>query len=252
MVLGVLSAASAVSLAAPVAGACEDDETKTRPAKTNARGLVELQPNAARPTFAVPLAYNSSINDQITFTPKSGVQVGQNADIAAEMTDAPRAKGSLLGGTIHTAAHATKSGRRAVVEICVDDVPRFRTGRYEGSISVYGPGLADFDYALVVTTKWPRIVPIGLIAASLLFVVLFRLVTAPARQWNWRSVLVAIFGAVVAIGLGALTYWGTYATNDTWGDDPKTQIPALVMASLTSAVAGWAAFDKSYGKFGAR
>jgi hypothetical protein len=52
------------------------------------------------------------------------------------------------------------------VEACFEDVNHWYAGSYEGTFRVYGPRITDFNYALVVTTKWPPWVALVVIFAT--------------------------------------------------------------------------------------
>jgi hypothetical protein len=84
---------------------CKEAE-KTQPAPEGAQNLIELQTNAARPTFDVELDYHPSGDDDISFTPKAGRRPGSDADVAAEFTDAPRYK--ELAPTSRVGGHAAR------------------------------------------------------------------------------------------------------------------------------------------------
>src|SRR5262249_61468622 len=101
---------------------------------------------------------------EISFALQAGKDVGRKANVAAEVTDLPRLNNHRLGGKVFVAAHPSESGRRVVVEVCLADVSNWDAGRFQGTIAVYGPKLADFTYAIVVTTKWPWWVAVGAIA----------------------------------------------------------------------------------------
>jgi hypothetical protein len=228
--------------------ACKEIE-RSRPAAENAKNLLDLQPNAARPTFDVELGYATSGNDEISFVPKGSKRPGQQADVAAEFTDAPRFSGQRLGGDKFIAAHASESGRRIVLEACFENVSQYAAGRYTGTVSVYGPKIADFTYAIVVTTKWPRWTALLTIGLTILgsFVVAFSsgALTFPKRKRGatngddrFKGYLKLAFAVVLAIGLAILSYWSVYASNETWGSTPPSDITALVGAAFAAAVGG--------------
>ena len=223
------------------APACKDVETRTEPAADNAANLLELQTNAARPTFDIALADKSSGEDDITFSTKGGKRVGRTTDVAAELTDFPRRSGHRLHGRVFVAAHPSKSGERVIVEACLENVRYWDAGQYKGTFLVYGPTIADFTYALVITSKWPWEVPVGVIVLTVIGSALVSFFFGPStsgvsRKRRYGSFA---FGFVVGAGLAALSYWGVYVTNDTWGEDPQAQIVALVMASFGATVTGY-------------
>lgn len=220
---------------------CEEEE-RTEPAGEGAENLLELQPNAARPTFDVELSYNTDGGDEISFTPMAGRRPGAAADVAAEFTDAPRYDGQRLKGQRHVAARPSESGRQILVEACFANVPKYAAGRWEGTISVYGPRLSDFTYAIVVTTKWPRWTALVAIATTILGSLAVALVSGgldrPGK--DWREYLRVGFALVLALALAMLPYWSVYASNETWGSTPAADITALVTASFAAAIGGFA------------
>jgi uncharacterized membrane protein len=231
--------------AAKAVGTCEEKEG-TPPSGPNAKNLIELQANKARPTFDVGLADKSAGKDNISFSPKAGERIGNR--VAAEVVDTPRAGEHPLRAEILIAAHPSKSGRAVVVEACFRNVDHWYAGSYAGTIRVYGPRLTDFNYALVVTTKWPWWVAILVIGATVLFSVLVFVllprVPNPKLKRDreeWRAWLALVLGIVVGALLAGLTYWSLYEANDTWGSDPQAQVLALVMASFSATVVGYGA-----------
>ena len=230
----------------PPAGAqqppCMENEQNIEPSSTDEQNLIELQPNAARPTFEVGLTDKPSGDDKIYFTPKGGRRIGHDAMLAAEVTDPPRSGSQPLDGKLFVAAHGTPSGRTAVVEVCFKDHSPFKAGRYQGTIAVYGPKLTDFSYALVVTTKWPWWSAAGLIAIALLGFALIAVISdfsgSGKKKGNLTYWAGLVFGIVIGVVLGALTYFTIYNKNATWGDDPGTQITALAIATFTAATGG--------------
>ncbi|HEY7604365.1 MAG TPA: hypothetical protein VH760_08875 [Gaiellaceae bacterium] len=239
----LLSAAAARGAATDGVPACKEVET-TEPAADDATGLILLQSNAARPTFDIALADKSDGDDQITFTPTGGMDLGRTADVAAELTDFPRRSTHRLHGLVSVAAHPSKSGERVVVEACLENVRNWDAGQYKGTVSVYGPTIADFSYAVVITSKWPWWVAVAVIGATVIFSLLIVVLLGPKpsrKPWKWA--LSVGIGFVVGVFLAALSYWSVYVTNDTWGEDPQAQIVALVMASFAATVAGYGAIQ---------
>jgi hypothetical protein len=153
------------------------------------------------------------------------------------------------------------------VEACFEDVNHWYAGSYESTIRVYGPRIADFNYALVVTTKWPPWVALVVIFATVVFSVLVLLflpqVPNPAlnpppkagskAKWKvrWRPWLGLFLGIVVAAVLAGLTYWTTYEPNDTWGSDPQAQILALALAAFGATVIGYGVVGSAQKQIGA-
>lgn len=218
---------------------CKENERDTQPA--SGANPIELQANKARPTFDVGLADKSDGNDSIFFSPKADDRIDNQ--VAAELLGAPRAGKHRFHGLIFVAAHPSQSGRSAVVEACFEDVNHWYAGSYEGTFRVYGPRIADFNYALVVTTKWPPWVALVVIFATVIFSVLVLLflpqVPNPPLKADWRPWLGLFLGIVVAVVLAGLTYFTTYDANDTWGSDPQGQILALALAAFGATVIGY-------------
>jgi hypothetical protein len=243
---------------------CKENEKETQPASSATTNPIELQANKARPTFDVGLADKSEGDDNIFFSPKAGERI--DSQVAAEMLGSPRAGRHRFHGMISVAAHPSQSGRSAVVEACFENVNHWSAGSYEGTIRVYGPQIADFNYALVVTTKWPFWVALVVIGATVIFSILVFLflpqIPNPAlnpqvpsvegRWWKrllkkswaklkagWRPWLGLLLGIVVGGVLAGLTYWTQYEANDTWGSDPQAQILALALAAFGATVIGY-------------
>jgi hypothetical protein len=241
--VGALNATAAYGQIPP----CKEAET-TQPAAEDAQNLVELAPNAARPTFNVELDYQTDGTDDITFSPKAGKRPGPDADVAAEFTDAPRFNGHALKGDRFIAAHASKSGRSVVVYVCFENVPAYAAGRWEGTIAVFGPKLSDFTYAIVVTTKWPRwtawLTILITILASLIVALLTEVLSKPGDWKDWEGWLKIGFTVVLALALGLVPYWSVYGSNETWGSTPNSDVIALVSATFAAVIAGFATAKK--------
>jgi hypothetical protein len=248
----VIACALAALVCAPSGAAqaepCDEDE-QTDPADPDAQNLLELQTNAKRPTFVIKLDYASSGTDWISFVPKGGKRPGRNADVAAEFTDALSFEGERLGGVQRIAAHANKSGRWIVVEACIRDIPDRTAGRYEGTISVFGPPISDFTYAIVVTTKWPRWAAIVTMFATVLLALAIAVYTdqiSVSRQGfrNWKTYIRVPVTVVIALVLAAIPYWSVYENNETWGAALGADLTALVTATFGATVAGIAAANR--------
>jgi hypothetical protein len=236
---------------------CKENEKQTQPASTT--NPIELQANKARPTFDVGLADKSEGDDNIFFSPREGERIKN--PVAAELLGSPRAGTHRFHGQVFVAAHSSQSGRSVVVEACFQDVNPWNAGSYEGTVRVYGPQIADFNYALVVTTKWPWWMAAIVIGATVLFSILIFLflpqvpnpalnpkVPSELKGWEkfkaklkmaWRPWLGSLLGIVVGVVLAVLTYWTQYQTNDTWGSDPQAQILALALAAFGATVLGY-------------
>ena len=129
-------------------------------------------------------------------------------------------------------------------------VPQYAAGRYEGTVHVYGPKIADFYYAIVVTTKWPSWIAVLTILLTFLGCIVVAFFTdvlvLPGRKESLTSnkgerlkgSVTLVFAGVFAIGLAALSYWSVYASNETWGSDPPSDLTALVSAAFAAAIGG--------------
>jgi hypothetical protein len=243
--LAVISfgAAAAHSATAP----CREVET-TQPAPEDATNLIELQPNALEPTFSVQLDDSTAGEDDISFQPQGRQRPGTDADVAAEFIDQPRYKGHRLGGDQAIAAHASKSGRSIVLYVCLDNVPQYAAGRYEGSVALYGPKLADFTYAIVVTTKWPSWTAWTIIGLTIVGALLIGFLTGtfsfPSAWRNWKGWIRLVLAVVFAVAFALLPYWSVYASNETWGSTPASDLTALVAATFAAAAGGLALANK--------
>jgi hypothetical protein len=228
---------------------CKEAE-KTQPASEDANNLIELQPNSLRPTFDVALDYHTDGEDDISFPPKAGKRPGSEADVAAEFTDPPRYKGHGLKGDRFIAAHASKSGRRIVLYVCFDKIPQYAAGRYEGTIDIFGPKLADFTYAIVVTTKWPRWTAwaaiLVTIVVSLIVAIVRGILDGPSNRRDWKGWLRLPVAVGLALILGLLPYWSVYGSNETWGSTPPSDLTALVTATFAAVVGGFVTANRLF------
>ena len=223
---------------------CKEAEN-TQPAPENAKNLIELAPNPARPTFDVELDYHTDGKDDISFPPKAGRRPGTNADVAAEITDAPRYKGHGLKGDRFVAAHASKSGRNIILYACFENVPSYAAGRWEGTVAIFGPKLSDFTYAIVVTTKWPRWIAWATILVTILGSLIVAIITgalnSPVGLKGWLKIIVTV---ALALALGVLPYWSVYASNEIWGSTPSSDLIALVSATFGAVIGAFATAKK--------
>jgi hypothetical protein len=133
-----------------------------------------------------------------------------------------------------------------VLTACVDREGRWRAGSYQGTVRIYGPQLNDFDYAIVITQKWPWEVAVLLllVAGIAFFAVAFFTESLSfegrKEQQGFRVLGRTLFGALVAVAAMAPTFWGTYWNNPTWGSEPDAHIAGIVAAGFTAAIAGLA------------
>ncbi len=248
----VVAAALVAALAAPTAGvAAECDATATvAAASPTATDLVELEPNAARPTFDIALKdKESAVDEELRLARKDRTRLEDVNAVGVELVDPPRAGTAKLEGSIRVSARVNQSKTRVIAFACVTGTSRWDAGRYEGSVLFYGPRLRDFNYAFVITTKWPWWSAILTLVASL---VVFFLVAVATRSLVYQAgtahrIIGTILGAAFAITAVAPVYWTSYVNNPTWGSDPGQQLLALGAAGLTAATAGFAAAHRLLG-----
>lgn len=242
MVSGLAPCLTTSALGATATPPCQEQET-ARAAPENATGLLELDGNPARSTLQLDLADDSEGEEDINFVPKNGRRPSSGNDtVSADFFDKPRSSSGRLDATLAVAAHPSESGRDVVVDACIGGVSDFTAGTFTGAIEVFGPGLADFTYPIVVTKKWPWWVAALVLVASIVGFAAIALLTdsltfglSGKNKW-----LGSIVGLTVGAALGALVFWGTYWKNPTWGDDPEGQLVALFIAGFTAATGGLA------------
>jgi hypothetical protein len=203
------------------------------------KAAAELQ-SADRAALALRLGDKVMGQDEIGFPVKGGTNLGHSVTGAsAQVTNWPRKNGERLNARIHVSAQPFGTGNRVRLVACVDSKGTFTAGTYTGTVTVWGPQLREFSYPISVTEKWPWWVPALLIAAvAAVFVVL--LWTQPVAPGPHVPLVENVICAAVAIGAAALTYWTVYESNDTWGENPGSDITALVAGAAASAVAGTA------------
>jgi hypothetical protein len=225
---------------------CKNEPEKANAAPLGAKDLIQLQPNAARPTLDIALADKSGGTDKISFLPKAGRRVGVGTRVAAELTDAPRTGSAPLGGDIFVRANGTATARgvwrsQSAWRIFQDSRPAV----YLGTITIYGPDFADFNYALAITTKWPWWSAVTIIGVVLVAFAAIALISdfsgSEKKKMTWSYGGGLVIGISIGLVLGALTYFTIYSKNATWGEDPGTQITALAIASFTAATGGFLA-----------
>ena len=142
---------------------------------------IELQSNRARPTMAIALADKESAVDFITFSTKSSPAgpaglclTSRGARTSAVLTEFPR---SLSPGCHLTAKSRPRRPQRQVpqwfnLELCVVRGAPLKAGAFQGTARIYGPAVADFDYAVIITQKWPWYIAAAILwYAGLLFLI---------------------------------------------------------------------------------
>ena len=116
-------------------------------------------------------------------------------------------------------------------------------GTLRGWSPCTGPKIADFTYAIIVSTKWPRWIALLTIAVtfigSMMVGSLGGALTLPQREERTRAkgYVTLGFAGVFAVALAALSYWSIYASDETWGSDPPSDLTALVDA-FAAAIGG--------------
>jgi hypothetical protein len=207
----------------------------------NVNRLAELQANAARATFTVPLDSSRAAQDDITLPVKGNENVGTSERDATARLEPPRRNNRRLRADVRVAATPTELGTGIVVCASISNKGRWEAGTYAGTVQIYGPRFSEFSYPLVVTTKWPVFIPVGIILVVLLFFAVLEII----RQETGTAGNVIYL--IIALGAGALTYFGQYNAVDTWGDKPEIQLAGLAVAVVTAGATGRAAAKKFFG-----
>jgi hypothetical protein len=224
--------------------ACKDD--KGAAAGPKAKRLARLQPNTSRPTMALQLDDKLSGGDDIFFQSRGRRVVARGGNlkkqVTARMLASLRKGNERLDATVDLAAGRGPTWDRVRLKVCIREKDPFTAGTYQGTVLIVGPTLAEFSYPVVVTSKWPAWVPLAIL---LLVVIAFMVFTWGASDPPGKTKASAnVVYAVVALAAAGLTYWSVYVKNATWGEDPAAQVPALVAAALTGAVAAQQAAAK--------
>lgn len=239
------------------------DECVEQPARRAAPGNkgIELQSNRARPTMAIALADKESAVDSITFSTKfspAGRQTvpdRQPARTSAVLTEFPRQSAvAPFDGQVKTKATTAAGATVVRLTLCVVRGAPLRAGAFQGTARIYGPAVADFDYAVIITQKWPWYIAAAILwYAGLLFLIAAwqtnsltfnRPSGGRATHRGVSKVIATVTGTVIGLIAMVPTFFGTYWNNATWGSDPGTQISGLATAGLTAAFAGLAAAHK--------
>jgi hypothetical protein len=216
-----------------------------------AKRLRSLDPNSKHPNLMVKTDADSRAASSVVLPVKGSAHIDTSFQaVTANVLDVPSFKDREFGSRIALTAKPTATGRAAVVRACITK-PGFGwsglwkrsfwdAGTYEGTVQVYGPRLAEFQYGLVITTKWHWIVPV-----TILFLVVVVFLAAELMRPETALAGATIYLAV-AIGGALLTYFTQYGSVDTWGDNPGVQIPGLAVAAITAAATGRAAAVKFF------
>lgn len=226
-------------------------EKKARRAATPSSSDVELQANRARPTLTIALADRLSAEDSISFSSKDRkrVQDSGRATTSAVFIETPRRSASEpMDGTV-TAKATSELGQTIVrLTVCVDRGALLKAGAFQGTVRIYGPKVSDFDYAVVITEKWPwQIAAATLWYAGLAFVLvawLTRSITFERTRTGLDKWVAPLAGIVFGFVAMTPAFFGAYWNNPTWGSDPGTQVLGLATAGFTAALAGLATAQK--------
>lgn len=84
-------------------------------------------------------------------------------------------------------------------------------------------------------TAWVTI--LATIVGSLIVAVLTEVLKTPGGFKDWLKI---IFTLVLALALGLLPYWSVYASNETWGSTPPSDLIALISATFGAVIGGFA------------
>jgi hypothetical protein len=233
---------------------CEPTAVASGPAAPNTPAdgtppadLAQLETNEARPTLSIAVADRGSASDSITFTSKGRTVV--KPPPKAVLLEAPRRAPAEPIDSAITLKTATVAGGTAVrLNVCVDRGEVLKAGQYQGTVRLFGPRVIDFDYALIVTQKWPWQTAFAVLWwAGLVFIVAALLTSSltfdPARKGldKW---LASIAGATFALFAMVPAFFGAYWNNATWGSDPGPHVLGLATAGFTAALAGLATAQK--------
>jgi hypothetical protein len=212
---------------------------------------IQLEANRQRPSLTIALADRQTASDAISFNSKGGLRIPdvQKARTSARFLEPLRRSSSEpLDSKVAARAQPLAGGSVMQLSVCVKRGELLKAGSYQGSVRIYGPRVNNFDYAVVVTQKWPwQIAVATLWYAGLAFIVAAwatgSLTFDPSRKGVSKWI---VTGAGVLVGLVAMApaFFGSYWNNPTWGSDPGPHIIGLLTAGLTAALAGLAAAQK--------
>lgn len=241
-IAAALGAACVLSTPAAAAESATCFQTEHPPSREGAGDLVELQPNSARPSLDLTVDRRGMATEEIRFSPEERRRLGKNFKVTADLIEFPRRERGRFSGTVDVGARPDRAGRTVILTTCVNNAGAFEAGRFEGSVSLYGPRLTDFNYAVTVTDKWPAWPALLLLAVAIGVFLVIAWVTGSLtfRKGNVRRTVEALLGFGFAIAAVVPTYFGTYVSNPAWGADPGAEIPALVAAGFTAAGGGLA------------
>jgi hypothetical protein len=223
--------------------------TSAAPPAKQGKG-VELQTNRARPTLAIALADRQSAMDTIAFSTRDRqvVRDERNSRTSAVLLETPRRSAAEpFDGTVDLKAEPWVGGTIVRLSVCVDRGGALKAGAYQGTARIYGPQVDDFDYAVIVTEKWPWQIAVAILWYAGLAFVIVAWQTGSLTFGGDKQVVPVAAGITVGLVAMVPTFFGTYWNNATWGSDPGTHVGGLATAGLTAALAGLAAAHKFLG-----
>jgi hypothetical protein len=227
----------------------EPKATSAAPPAKQSKG-VELQTNRARPTLAIALADRQSATDTIAFSTRDRQVVRDDriTRTSAVMLETPRRSAAEpFDGAVDLKADPWVGGTIVRLMVCVDRGGALKAGAFQGTARIYGPKVDDFDYAVIVTEKWPWQIAVAILWYAGLAFVLVAWQTGSLTFRADRQFIPVAAGIVVGLVAMVPTFFGTYWNNATWGSDPGAHVSGLATAGLTAALAGLAAAHKVLG-----
>jgi hypothetical protein len=176
------------------------------------------------------------------------------AEVAAEIAKQPK-DGAVVVAGFTVGAAANHAGNAVRVHVCrIAAGGSVDPGQYTGSVSIYGPTIEPFEMPLVVTAKqpwyWAAVILTGTALATFLLALFTR--SLPALKYGPGKKVRAIISVIVALAVvgiaDALTYFGTYDINATWGANAKEDYLAVGVAGATAAAAALAGYARVLGR----
>jgi hypothetical protein len=214
-------------------------------------GAVDLETNQSRPTLAIALADRSSAEDSIVFATKGRKRLGDygRRRVSAAFLEFPRRTPTdPFNGVVEPMTKPELGGTFVRLTVCVDRGARFKAGAFQGTVRIYGRRVSDFDYAVIITEKWPWQVAVATLwYAGLAFIVAAWLTQSLAfdkTRHGLNRLIAAVAGVVFGLIAMAPAFFGTYWNNATWGAEPWTHVSGLATAGFTAALAGLATAQK--------
>lgn len=236
------------------------------PSPRNKPQNIELETNRGRPTLTIALADQQSASDTITFqskgrrtvldipspkppkgktpkgkTPSERKKLGPST--GAIFLETPRrAPAEPTDSKLRAKAEPIAGGTAVRLKICIDRGELLKAGTYQGTVRIFGPRVNDFDYAVVITQKWPWEIALSVLwYAGLAFIAAAWLtdsLTFDPERKGPRRWFATVAGVAFAIFAMAPAFFGAYWNNATWGSDPGPNVIGLATAGFTAALAG--------------